>query len=175
MLLRFIFPYILLALIIIVYICFRHRKLGPIIMRVNRVLFSRYNLDSLLLIIIFIVVSYFLSGLELQTVPADRETSVFGQYTQAYFYIVLILCVIAREVEKPAIREKGISTPRGFYRWSEVSSFQWTKNTVNIVTERNNKKRSETWEVETSDKKKLDQTLKDNVRKSSKRLKKKSR
>ena len=175
MLLRLIFPYILLAAVICGYIYFRYHTLGPILLRVNRVLFSRYNLDSLLLIIIISVASYFLSGLDLQNVPAAQDGLVLGPYTYVYFYLVLILTVIAREVEKPAIREKGISTPRGFYRWVEVISFQWTKNTLKVFIERNNKKRSEIWEVEPSDKKKLDQLLKDNVQKRSKRSKKKSR
>ena len=175
MLLRLIFPYILLAVIICGYIYVRYRKLGPIIMRVNRVLFSRYNLDSLLLIIIISVASYFLSGLDLQNVPAAQDSLVLGPYTYAYFYLVLIMTVTAREAEKPAIREKGISTPRGFYTWGEITSFQWTKNILKVFIERNNKKRSEIWEVEPLDKKKLDQVLKDNVRKSSKRSKKKSR
>jgi len=175
LLLRLIFPYILLAVIICGYIYIRYRKLGPITLRVNRVLFSRYNLDSLLLVIIISVASYFLSGLDLQSVPAAQDAQVLGPYTYAYFYLVLIFTVIAREVEKPAIRERGISTPRGFYIWSEIVSFQWTKNTLKVFIERNNKKRSEVWEVEPSDKKKLDQILKDYVRKSSKRSKKKSR
>lgn len=175
MLLRLIFPYILLAVVICGYIFVRYRKLGPIILQVNRVLFSRYNLDSLLLIIIISVASYFLSGLDPQNVPAAQDALVLGPYTYAYFYLVLILTVIAREAEKPAIRERGISTPRGFYRWGEITSFQWTKNTLKILIERSNKKRNEIWEVKPTDKKALDQILKDNVQKRSKRSKKKSR
>ncbi len=175
LLLRLIFPYILLALVICGYIYFRYNKLGSILLKVNRVLFSRYNLDSLMLIIIISVASYFLSGLDLQNVPAAQDALVLGSYTYSYFYLVLILTVIAREIEKPAIREKGISTPRGFYIWNEVVSFQWTKNTLKVLIERNNKKRSEIWEVGPSDKKRLNQLLKDNVQKRSRRTKKKSR
>jgi len=170
--LRLIFPYILLAAIICGYIYIRYKKLGPIKLKVNRVLFSRYNLDSLLLIIIIAVASYFLSGLDLQNIPAAQETMVFGRFTYAYFYLVLVLTVIIREVEKPAIREKGISTPRGFYTWDEIKSYQWAKSTMKIFIERNNKKRNEIWEIEPSSKTKLEQILKDKVRKSSKKKKK---
>lgn len=175
MLLRLIFPYILLVVVICGYIYFRYKKLGPVQLKVNRVLFSRYNLDSLLLIIIISVVSYFLSGIGLQIVPAAQDAMFLGPYTYAYFYLVLILTVIAREVEKPAIRERGISTPRGSYLWNEITSFQWTKNTLRIFMERGNKKRSEIWEVDPPDKKKLNQLLKEYVAKSSRRSKKKSR
>ncbi|MGM0651626.1 MAG: DUF5673 domain-containing protein [Bacillota bacterium] len=174
MLIRVVFPYLLLALVICGYIYFRYKKLGTILFKVNRVLFSRYNLDSLLLIIMISVGSYFLSGLDLHNVPAAQDAMVLGPYTYSFFYLVLILTVIVREVEKPAIRERGISTPRGFYLWSEIASFQWIKNTLKIMIARGNKKRSEIWEVELSDKKKLDQLLKEFVPKSSRSSKKKS-
>ncbi len=160
MIIRLIFPYVLLALVILGYIYIRRRQLGPVLLKVNRILFSRYNTDSFLLIILIVLGSYFLSRLDPYDVNVADDVLVLGPYTYLFFYAALIMTVIGREVEKPALREKGISTPRGFWKWDEVSSYRWSKNTVTISMKRGRKKRLEVWEVNAKDKKEIDALLK---------------
>jgi hypothetical protein len=104
---RLLFPYIFLLIIVLSYIYYRYYKLGPVVLRVERVLFSRYSNDSLMLIIILAAASYFLMRFELQNSTLVEEELVLGPYTYLLFYGALMLAVIAREVEKPALREKG--------------------------------------------------------------------
>lgn len=160
MLIRLIFPYILLFLIVVVYLYVRRLQLGSVLLKVNRVLFSRYNADSFMLIIVITTVSYFLSRLDLQGIPAAVEGMILEPYTYALFYGALVLTVILREIEKPALREKGISTSRGFWKWDDVLSYRWSKNTVTLSISRGKKKRSEVWQVSDADKKELDLLLK---------------
>ncbi len=160
MLIRLMFPYVLLLLIIVAYFYLRHRQLGPVLLKVNRILFSRYNTDSFLLILLIGLGSYFLSRLDPYEANAAVDALVLGPYTYLFFYAALILTVIGREVEKPALREKGISTPRGFWKWDEVSSYRWSKNTVTLSINRGRKKRQEVWEVNAGDKKEIDALLK---------------
>ncbi len=173
MMLRFIFPYLVLLLIVAGYLYYRRFKLGPVLLKVNRVLLSRYNLDSMLLVIIIAVATYFLARLELQSGYSPGETPVFGEYTYGVFYAVLLLAIIAREIEKPALREKGISSSRGFWKWEEIESFRWSKAVLTINVARGQRKRAETWLLNESDKKAVDQSLKRFVPKRQGRSKKK--
>ncbi len=173
MMIRLLFPYLLLSLIVIVYLYVRRLQLGPVLLKVNRTLFSRYNADSLLLIIVITAASYFLSRIDLQNLSEAAGAMPLGPYTYVYFYGALILTVILREAEKPALREKGISTSRGFWKWNEVSSYRWSKNTLTLSIDRANKKRLETWQVNAADKKEIDLLLRQMVPKRSGRSKKK--
>lgn len=173
MLIRLMFPYILLFLIVVVYLYVRRLQLGSVLLKVNRALFSRYNADSFMLIIVITAVSYFLSRFDLQDIPAAAESMILGPYTYAYFYGALVLTVILREIEKPALREKGISTSRGFWKWDEILSYRWSKNTVTLSISRGKKKRSEIWQVNGADKKELDSLLKKMVPKRTGRSKRK--
>lgn len=157
---RLLFPYLILLLIITGYIYFRHHKLGPVILKVNRRLLTRYNSDSFFLILILAAASYFLARYELINTPVAEDTTVLGPYTYMIFYGALLLAVICREVEKPALREKGISSPRGFWLWPEIDSFRWSKNVLTINVTRGSRKRTEIWQVEPSAKKATDQVLK---------------
>ncbi len=174
MLIRLLFPYVLLLFIVIVYLYVRRLQLGPVLLRVNRAFFSRYNADSFMLIIVITAASYFLSRLDLQNIPAAADGMLLGPYTFAYFYGALVLTVILREVEKPALREKGISTSRGFWKWDEILSYRWSKNTVTLSINRGKKKRSEIWQVNGADKKELDSLLKKMVPKQTGRSKRKN-
>lgn len=172
--LRLLFPYILLVIIIITYLYIRHNKLGPVLVKIRRKLFSSYNSDSLVLIVVITAVSYFLGRYELQSLAAAEETLYLGPFTYVYFYGALLLVVIMREAESPALREKGISTPRGFWKWSEVDSYRWSKNVLSININRGKKKRVEAWQMEPGDKKEIELILKSNVTRRSKQAKKKT-
>ncbi len=172
--LRFLFPYLMLAVITATYLYIRYSKLGPVMMKVNRSLLSRYNSDSFILIIIIMAVSYFLGRYELQTLTSPEGSYFLGLYTYVFFYGVLFLIVILREFERPALRERGISTPRGFWKWSEVDAYRWSKNVLTINISRGNKKRMEVWQLEPDEKKEIEAVLKSNIKKKSKQSKKKN-
>ncbi len=170
--LRFIFPYLMLAIITATYLYIRYSKLGPVLMKVNRSMFSRFNSDSFILIIIIAAVSYFLGRYELQTLTSPEGSYFLGPYTYVFFYGALLIIVILREFERPALREKGISTPRGFWKWSEVDSYRWSKNVLTINISRGSKKRMEAWQLEPEDKKEIEAVLKSKIKKKSKQSKK---
>lgn len=173
MVFRFLFPYLFLLVIIMCYLFYRRMKLGTVLIKVNRALFTRYNNDSLLLIVIITVASYFLMRYELQSGLNSPETLILGPYTYAFFYIALIATVIAREVDQPTLRVNGIASSRGFWLWREVESVRWTKNVVTLSIKRGGKKRAEIWEINPQKKKELDLMLKKKVIKSSGKGKKK--
>jgi hypothetical protein len=176
LLFRLLFPYFILLIIVVGYIYARQMKLGPVLLKVDRVLFSRYSNDSFFLIIVIAAASYFLIRFELQNTAALDETMVpLGPLTYVFFYGALLLAVIAREVEQPAFREKGISSSRGFWLWDEVDSFRWSKDVITINIARGKKKRVEVWKVNPSSKKEIDQMLKKMVPRRSGRSKKKDR
>jgi len=81
--------------------------------------------------------------------------------------------VIAREVERPALREKGISTSRGFWQWSEILSYRWSKEILYITISRGKRTKGEQIQVNPAVKKELDQLLKKMVPKRSGKGKKK--
>ena len=172
MLLRLVFPYFILFMIVLVYLYVRHYKLGPVRLKVNRVFLSRFSADSLLLVLILVGASYLLMRFELQNQLPDDPLPL-GPYTYVFFYAALLLVVIAREVERPALREKGISTSRGFWAWSEVDSFRWTKDVLTISFARGKRKRAESWQIVPGSKKEIEQVLKQNVIKKQARSKKK--
>jgi len=171
MLLRLIFPYFLLFIIVMGYLYIRRNRLGPVLLKIKRELFSRYNVDSFILIILLAGVSYLLIRYELQNLTLDDQLPL-GPYTYVLFYGVLLLVVIAREIEAPALREKGISTSRGFWTWSEVDSFRWSKDVLTINLNRGKRKRSESWQTVPGSKKEIEQILKQKVAKKSARSKK---
>ncbi len=174
MIFRLLFPYFFLLLIVLVYLYFRHLKLGPVLLKVDRYFFSRHNGDSIFLIIIIAVISFFLARYEIiNSLPAD-ETLILGPFTYIIFYGVLLLVVISREVEKPTLREKGISSSRGFWLWAEIESFRWSKNILTINFAKGKRKRAEAWRVSPPAKKEIDQVLKKMTPKRSGRSKKKS-
>ncbi len=146
--------------IVLTYLYIRRRQLGPVVLQVNRALFSRHNADSLFLIIVISAASYFLGRYELQSMTSAAEMMILGPLTYVYFYAALILVVIAREVERPALREGGISTSRGFWKWNEIDSYRWSKDTLTVNFSRGRKKKAETWEVDRSAKKEIDQVFK---------------
>jgi hypothetical protein len=170
---RLIFPYFFLLLIVLVYLYYRYLKLGPVLLKVKRELFTRYNVDSLFLIIIIAAASYFLARFELQSTVSSAETLPLGPLTYVYFYGALILVVILREIERPAFREKGISSSRGFWLWQDVDSFRWSKNILTLNIIKGKRKRAEAWQIDPSAKKEIDQVLKKMVPKRTSRPKKK--
>ena len=173
MVFRLLFPYLFLAVIILCYLFYRRMKLGVVLLKVDRVLFARYNNDSLLLIIIITVASYFLMRYELRSGLNSPETLILGPYTYAFFYIALIAAVIVREVEQPTLREKGIASSRGFWLWREIEAVRWAKNVMTLNISRGGKKRAEIWEINPAKKKELDLILKKMVTKPSGKSKKK--
>lgn len=172
---RLLFPYFFLLLIVLIYLYYRYLKLGPALLKVKRILFTRYNTDSLFLVAILAAASYFLGRYELQSMPAPAESLLLGPFTYVFFYGALMLVVIAREAERPALRERGISTSRGFWKWDEVDTYRWSKDVLTVNISRGRKKRAEVWQVNLSDKKEIDQILKKMVQKRPGRSKKKSK
>ena len=173
MLFRLIFPYVFLLFIVVFYLVFRYYKLGPVIMKVDRRFFSRTNNDSFFLIVILAIASYFLMRYEMDNLPFEADSFILGPYTYALFYLALMAAVIAREVERPALREKGISTSRGFWQWSEILSYRWSKEILYITISRGKRTKGEQIQVNPAVKKELDQLLKKMVPKRSGKGKKK--
>ncbi len=171
MLLRLIFPYFVLFMIVFGYLYYRHRKLGPVVIKLNRVLLSRFHADSLILILILAGTSYLLVRFEMRNRFPD-DPMLLGPYTYVFFYVALLLVVIAREIERPSFREKGISTARGFWVWAEVESYRWTKDVLTIAIQRGKRKRSESWQMVPGSKKDVEQVLKHKVEKKQARKKK---
>jgi hypothetical protein len=171
--LRLIFPYIILILIVAFYIYFRHLKLGPVIQKIKRRLLSRYNADSFFLIVIITLASYFLARYELTGSYATDDPILFGPYTYIFFYGALLLVVICREAERPALREKGISSARGFWLWEQIDSYRWSKDLLTLTIRRGKRKRTEIWQVDLSTKKEVDTILKNKLPKRSGPRKKK--
>ncbi len=173
MLLRLIIPYIILAVIVTAYFYFRRRKLGPVLLKVDRKFFSVHNTDSFLLIMIIAAAAYFLLRFELQNFVSSPGYPEPGHYAVALFYGVLILAVIAREAEKPALREKGISSPRGLYTWGEIDSYRWSKQLLTLNVLRGKRIRPEMWPItDAESKRQISYMLKKKVPRKQKRAKK---
>ncbi|OPL14827.1 MAG: hypothetical protein AVO34_01510 [Firmicutes bacterium ML8_F2] len=173
MILQLLIPYFILAAVIFGYIYYRYHKLGPVLHRVDRALFVKQNLDSLVLIIILAVASYFLIRYELNNIKVVEEELPFSFYFNMFFYIVLIMAVVAREVEKPTLREKGIASARGLWNWTEIGSYRWSGRNLIVNIKRGNKTRSEIWSVDPIEKKNIAPILKDKCPRQSKRSRKK--
>jgi len=163
-LLRLVFPYFVLLLTVIGYLYYRHLKLGPVLLKLNRVLLSRFSADSLFLILILAGISYLLMRFEMQNqLPGDPM--LLGPFTYVFFYGALLLVIIAREIERPSLREKGIATARGFWAWQEVVSYRWTKDVLTIAFISGKRKRAVSWQIVPGSKKEIDRVLKQNVEK----------
>ncbi len=173
MILQLLIPYFILAAVIFGYIYYRYLKLGPVLYRVNRALFVKQNFDSLVLIIILAVASYFLIRYELNNIKVVEEELPFSFYFNMIFYIVLLIAVVAREVEKPTLREKGIASSRGLWNWQEIGSYRWSGRNLIVNIKRGNKTRSEIWLVGPIEKKNIALILKDKCPLRSKRSRKK--
>lgn len=173
MLLRLLLPYFMLAVFVLGYLVFRQFKLGSVVVKIERQFLSNTNNDSLILILILAAASYFLMRYELNNLPFDAEGFLFGPYTFAIFYLVLLAAVVAREVERPQVREKGLATSRGFWLWSEVESFRWSKDILNITISKGKRKREEMMQVDTAQKRELTRLLKEMIPKRAGKGKKK--
>lgn len=167
MLFRLLFPYAFLLLVIACYLAFRQYKLGPLIMKIERHYLSRANSDSFVLIVVLAVASYFLMRYEIKILPAEAANFLFGPITFAVFYPVLLAAVIAREVESPQIRKKGLATARGFWLWSEVESFRFSKDILHLSLKRGKRRRDEEMQIKAGTKKELTRILKETMPKRS--------
>ncbi len=162
--LRLILPYIILFTTMFFYIYFRYRKLGSVIMKFDRVYFCRYNLDSHFLVVIIGVTSFLLARYQLSLLEEAHIRSEIDTISVALFYLVLLMVVVLRELERPSIRQGGISSPRGFWLWSEVKSYSWSKNLLRLNLVRNDKKKAELWLVSPAFKKEINDYLKKMVK-----------
>ena len=161
MIFRLLFPYVFLLLVVVCYLAFRQYKLGPVIMKIERNYFSRTNTDSFLLIVVLAVASYFLMRYEIKSLPAEAKNFLFGPVTFALFYPVLLAAVIAREVESPQIRKKGLATARGFWLWKEVQSFRFSRDVLYLNLFRGKRQRDEEIQIKAGTKKELNRVLKE--------------
>ena len=160
MLFRITLPYFLLFIAAFIYIYYRHKKLGPVLKKVDRHFLTKHNLDSFFLIFIMAVLSFYLMNLESQNESVAEGFSAVTPSYQMIFYIVLLLVVIARELEKPAFREKGFSTPRGFWLWEEIVGYRWNNNVLSLSLASGKKRRTETWLIQAAEKQEEEQYLK---------------
>ncbi|MDY6827613.1 MAG: hypothetical protein SVV67_10705 [Bacillota bacterium] len=172
MILQLLIPYFILAVVISGYLYYRYFKLGPVLHRVDRALFVRHNLDSLVLIVILAAASYFLIRFELNNIKVVEEELPFPVHFNVFFYIVLLMAVVAREVEKPTLREKGIASARGLWNWTEIGSYRWSGRELIINIKRGSKIRSEIWSVNPVERKNIDRILKDKCPRRSRRSQK---
>lgn len=171
-------PYILLAALITGYLLYRSRKTGQVTFKVKCVLFNRVNLDLLLSIILVCALCAFFmwSDLkkfnELAFAGAAAASSRWVYGSRIVFFVVLSIVFLARQLERPALRERGISSARWFWPWEQIRSFHWNGTVLQFKIGAAKKQVTETWAVVPEQKQELDRLLKLNVKKQGKKNKK---
>lgn len=170
-------PFILLAALIAGYLIYRNRKTGGVTFKVKHLLFNRVNLDLLLsALLVCALCALFLRSdlIKLnELLPAEASTAdgrwIYG--SRIIFYIVLVIGFLARQLERPALREKGISSARWFWTWDQVKSYRWNSNLLVFQIGYSKKQVTETWAVEPEQKQELDRLLRQRTRKRDKKVK----
>jgi hypothetical protein len=156
-----IIPYLLLALLVLAYLAYRRRKMGRVVLKVERILFSRASTDVFLSLALFAVVCALFIRYELKQLPGVVILSkTFLLDTNILFYVVLFLVFALRQTEKPALREHGVSSSRGNWRWERIASYRWAGETVMLQITQGKKARTEIWHIPPRRKKELTAALK---------------
>lgn len=159
--LRMAIPYLLLGLIVLAYLAYRRKKMGRVVLKVERILFSRASADVFLSLALFAVVCALFIRFELkQFAGAQFLSKAFLLNSNIMFYAVLFLVFALRQTEKPALREYGISSPRGNWLWEKIASYRWAGETVVLQITHGKKTRSEIWHIPPPRKKELTAALK---------------
>lgn len=160
LLLRLALPYLLLALAVAGYLIYRARKTGRPILKPRRVLFSRANLDALLVPVLFGVFSVFFIRYDLKRFLDGIEPDV--HLNNIVFYAVLFLTLLAKQLEGPSLRERGISSSRGLWRWEKIDSYRWESDAwLTFRIRHRNRLHRETWHLAPGQKKEINAILKD--------------
>lgn len=169
-----VFPYVLLALLTAGYLIYRSHKTGPVTFRVKYILFNRANLDLFLSILLVCA----LCGLFLWS-----DFKRFNEFTdlnsrwvygsRMVFYILLVVIFLARQLEPPALREKGISSSRWFWTWDRIKTYRWSGSLLEFQIGNSKRKVSETWAVAPEQKPELDRLLRQRISRSEKKKKRK--
>lgn len=171
-------PFVLLAALIAGYLIYRNRKTGRVTFKIKHVLFNRVNLDLLLsaLLVCALCALFFRSDLnKLNDLLAAKNAAADGRWiygSRIIFYSVLTAVFLMRQLERPALREKGISSARWFWTWDQVKSYRWNSNLLVFQIGNSKKQVTETWAVVPEQKQELDRLLRQSVRKRGKKSKK---
>lgn len=162
---RLAIPYVLLGLVVFFYLYYRKSKTGPVILKVRRILFSRVNLDSFITIGLLALVCGFFIRYDLINYAEHTTPAKTAYLNNIVFYCLLFLTFLVKQIENPAIREYGISSARGFWRWEQVTSYRWEKSDVLTFKITGRKKyKAESWHVTPKQKKELTAALKKRIK-----------
>lgn len=170
-------PFALLAALIIAYLVYRRHKTGRVTLRVRRILFHRVNLDLLFsaLLVCALCAFFIKSDLkklnELLALETAAASSLFVYKGRIVFYITLMAVFLARQLERPALREKGISSSRWFWNWDRINSYRWNGLMLEFQVGDSKKKAVETWAVAREQKQELNRLLKQKIKKQGKKTK----
>ncbi len=171
-------PFLLLAILATAYQLYRNHKTGKVTFKIKHELFNRVNLDLLLsILLVCALCAYFLwSDLKKFIVIVGSEAGtvdgplIYG--CRIVFYIVLVAVFIAKQLERPALREKGISSARWFWPWDQIKSYKWSGTVLQFKIGTAKKQINETWVVVPEQKQELDRLLRKNIKKQGKKTKK---
>lgn len=172
-------PFLLLVVLIAGYLLYRNRKTGQVTFKVSQVLFNRINLDLLISTLLVCAVCAFflwsdlkkLNDLAVAGAAASTDRWIYG--SRIVFYIFLMIAFLARQLERPALREKGISSARWFWPWEQIKSYRWNGTLLEFQLGNSKKQTAETWAVVPEQKKELDRLLRQKLKKQGKRSNKK--
>ncbi|NLZ31844.1 MAG: hypothetical protein GX890_01960 [Firmicutes bacterium] len=170
-------PYILLAALTAGYLLYRRRRTGRVVLKVRRILFSRANLELLLsaALVCLICALFLWSDLrklhEIATAAGAAGEGRWLYWSRIAFYPLLAVVFTARQLERPALREGGISSPRWFWTWEQIRFYRWRGALLQFHIRTGRREIIESWAVAPDQKEELDRLLKQKT----KRMDKKSR
>lgn len=168
-----VLPYVLLALLTSGYLIYRSHKTGPVTFRVKYILLNRANMDIFLsvLLVCALCAIFLWSDLKRFNEFADLSSRwVYG--SRIVFYVLLVAVFLARQLERPALREKGISSSRWFWTWDRIKTYRWNGSLLEFQIGNSKRMVSETWAVAAEQKPELDRILRLKINKVEKKKKK---
>ncbi len=167
-----VLPYVLLALLTAGYLIYRSHKTGPVTFRVKYILCNRANLDLFLSVLLVCALCALFVWFDLKKFNDFSDPTgrlVYG--SRIVFYILLIAVFLARQFERPALREKGISSSRWFWTWDRIKTYRWNGSLLEFQIGNSKRKVSETWAVAAEQKQELDRLLRQKINKAEKKKK----
>lgn len=170
-------PFLLLAVLAAAYLLYRSSKTGRVTFKIKYVLFNRANLDLLLSILLICALCAFFLWSDLKKFiefagPAAASNSRWIYGSRIVFYVVLVAVFLARQLERPALRERGISSARWFWPWEQIKSYHWSGTVLQFKIGAAKKQITETWAVDPGQKQELDRLLRQNIKKPGKKIRK---
>lgn len=170
-------PFALLAVMIGGYLLLRRYKTGAVIYRVKRILVSRENFDLMVSFLLICGICFLFGWSDLKQLKkliGDGITDLTGMQVyggRALFYLILIIVFLIKQLERPAVRESGISSARWFWSWDRIKFYRWRGTLLEFKINRGNKQLTERWPVIPEQKKELDRLLRQKVKKKVKKSK----